>query len=621
MESFLFLGMRKALIFLGCCGFFITFLALSPYTNTSIELGFQDLLLRWIAGNTVPHPGILVVGIDGDSLSRVPQRWPWSRAMFGRLLETISRAGPRFVLVDILFSHPDQSDGGEGDRFLRDTLTRFPRIGLVSLVEESETANGFTIKEHRTFPDIRKQAGMEGFAHSVIDADGKVRSFVFLDHRREKKSLVLQVAQLLSSATAGIRPACRDSEQAFVALPSPDAPFPAVSAADVLDGRVATETFQGKIVVLGATAESLHDYHLTYLGVTSGPEILAATLDTLLKGTVRRQKAGLLWRMASFGVALLLIFLLFSFSKGEVLMKGLLIWVGAFLGCAVLCRSGHVYVPFAPFSWSFLLCLFGMFCLESMVNAAQIRAAKVEGLAAGAVQKELFPASVINEGEYLVRAVNIPCEEVGGDFFDFQVIDGRNLFFILGDVSGHGVPAALVTVMAKTAIEVLRQAQIFSVESFLKSFNQLTIRLLKKKRMMTAILGTLDLNTHELKIHHAGHLFPVLVSQDGTIREVKGISCPLGVSRKTVFPEIELVIQPGESLVIYTDGIVEATNWNRKEYSFERWYDNLSRVVPGLVATDDLYPLLEGVRKHAEGRPFADDVTMLVITRKRADPG
>lgn len=614
-ESLVYFGYRRTAFFVLLCLSTLSFLALSSTTNMGLELMFKDSFLRWNIQRTRPDPRILLVAVDNESLLRIPQRWPWPRAVFSRLIEAISKAGARFILIDILFLHPDPSDNGKGDQMLARTLEQSGNIGLVSLIEELETKDGLTIRHSRSFPEIRRKASLEGFARSIIDSDGKVRSFVFHDRRLEEDALVYEMARELSSTSFTLATDSEILTKRFISFPAPHDPYPFVSAGDILDGNFAPELFKGKIVVLGATAEALHDYHSTILGVMSGPEILAATLDTLLKGEVRQEKSGLGWRLGSMALGLLAVLLLYG--RTRMLLKGVMVWGCGYLVCGLSFLSLQCYIPLAPFSWTLFGSIVGILSLEGLLNILKLQTSKAEGEAARIIQRELFPSPVMTVGDYVIRTLNIPCEDVGGDFCDVQVIDEKTVFFLLGDVSGHGVSAALVTAMAKTSIEILRQARVFSASAFLFHFNELLKNQLKKKRMMTAILGTIDISRHDVNVHFAGHQFPLLMRSDGTIGELAEKSNPIGIAKKPVFPELVLSLQPGESLIIYTDGIVEATNWDGTEFGYERWIASLKKSIPELPVSADLSSLLGDVRKHVQGKPFGDDVTILVMQRMR----
>ncbi len=620
-EIILAVGLRRTYFLLAVVAALASIICLSSVTTGKLELFFLDCFSRLEMHQTRPDPRILIVGVDAESLAKITRRWPWPREIFSELLKKIHSGQPAFVILDILLQHPEQSDGGIGDRLLSQTIREMGNLGMVSIFEEVETRIGVVLNRFRSAPEFRKTANVEGFAWAVIDGDGYVRSFILNDDRMDEESLVAKVSRILGpgkpdprgendTVTGGPPP-----RKSFISFPPLDDSYPEVSACEVLADAISPETFRGKIVIIGGTAPVLHDYHQTLLGVTSGPEILAATLDTLLRKREKTELSGLKWRAALMVAGFLSALLLTNYCRSYYFLKSLIFEGVFFLGAGLLFWFGRVAIPVTPFFLAFSGVILSVIVMESLSNFITIQSSKVEGEASREIQKGFFPPTRVTFGEYSIFSFNLPCEDVGGDYCDVEKLDEKNLFFLMGDVSGHGFPAAMVMTMAKTSLQIMRQMGAFTILGFVDHFNQLLRDFLKRKRMMTAILGTLDFSNHIISLSHAGHLFPLVISSGGEIKEISARTVPLGHQRQTSSNLSIVTLNPGDSLLLYTDGITEAINWRGEGYGYPRWYEFLRRFVPKHGKDGDINGILEDLKTHVGGKPFDDDITVMLIKR------
>ena len=217
-------------------------------------------------------------------------------------------------------------------------------------------------------------------------------------------------------------------------------------------------------------------------------------------------------------------------------------------------------------------------------------------------------------GEFDIYATMTPAKEVGGDFYDFFLIDQDHLAVVIADVSGKGVPAALFMVIAKTLIKNHAQAgrdpeQVFSVVN-----NQLCGNN-EAEMFVTAFLGVLEISTGRFTYVNAGHN-PPLVSLGG-----KGYDW-LPVRRGFVlagmedirYRQQEICLQPGDSLLLYTDGVTEALDPQQELYSENRLKDFMnSGVLAGRTLEEQLQLLHADIEAFAAGAERADDITMLLL--------
>ena len=205
-----------------------------------------------------------------------------------------------------------------------------------------------------------------------------------------------------------------------------------------------------------------------------------------------------------------------------------------------------------------------------------------------------------------------PAREVGGDLFDFFRRDGK-LFFCIGDVSGKGVPSAMLMSVAHSIFR-LTAGKIDSPSRILQVINRELCRSNDSNMFITFFVGCLDLYSGELTFGNAGHDKPFVLSSGVRQLDTRA-NLPLGVFPDVSFAEQSCVLEPGTTLVLYTDGLTEAKNESRKQFGLTRLSQLLEESVsPGTPSPEDLVRRMsEAAHGFAGGAPQSDDLTMLVI--------
>ncbi|MBC8003638.1 MAG: SpoIIE family protein phosphatase [Opitutaceae bacterium] len=211
-----------------------------------------------------------------------------------------------------------------------------------------------------------------------------------------------------------------------------------------------------------------------------------------------------------------------------------------------------------------------------------------------------------------LSAVLEPAREVGGDLYSaFAGVAGRLVLFI-GDVSGKGIPASLFMVRASSLARLLGR-DIAEPERILARLNDELSSDNPSGMFVTMLCAVYDPNTGRIAMANAGHNRPVLLRPGASPRwAVERLGTALGFDAGLTFERTDLTLQPGDSLVLYTDGVNEAFNPQAECYGNERLLHDL-----GLFAqqpTPALPPgLLQNVRAHANGAPQSDDIAILVL--------
>jgi phosphoserine phosphatase RsbU/P len=222
----------------------------------------------------------------------------------------------------------------------------------------------------------------------------------------------------------------------------------------------------------------------------------------------------------------------------------------------------------------------------------------------------LFPAFP-DRPEFDIFASMDPAKEVGGDFYDFFFVDDNHLCFLIADVAGKGVPAALYMMVAKTLLKSEGQrlgepGQILSyVNNILAADNESCM-------FATVFCAILDTQTGEVRFANAGHNPPLRInSQEAHYLAVKS-GFVLGPMEDMNYETERLTLQPGDALFLYTDGVTEATNFADKLYGEPQLLADLQSG-PKEDLVDMVHNIRIAVTRHADGAPQSDDVTMVVM--------
>lgn len=214
-----------------------------------------------------------------------------------------------------------------------------------------------------------------------------------------------------------------------------------------------------------------------------------------------------------------------------------------------------------------------------------------------------------------LHALMTPAKQVGGDFYDFFFISPDQLCLVIADVSGKSVPAALFMMRSKTAIKDFARDGHGPAE-LLENVNRTLCDGNDTHMFVTVWLGILNLNTGVMRCSNAGHEYPAIMRTGGSYELLTDDHGKLlGIFRDLSQSEYEIRLNPGDRIFVYTDGVPEAADENRKQYGTGRMTEQLNR-----LKDSDQKTILEGVlqdiRKYAGAADQFDDITMLGLTYK-----
>ena len=214
--------------------------------------------------------------------------------------------------------------------------------------------------------------------------------------------------------------------------------------------------------------------------------------------------------------------------------------------------------------------------------------------------------------EFSIYATMDPAKQVGGDFYDFFIIGDKKLCFLIGDVSGKGVPAALFMVISKTLLktEGLRG---YSPDEMLCRVNNILCPDNDATMFVTLFCVILDLETGEVEYANAGHNPPLICSGDGCFEFMDvSKSFVVGPMPDTEYQSVRSTLNPGDIMFLYTDGVTEAMNPEHQQFSEERLKDYLSSL-SAMAPKDIIHAARAEIEAFVQGEPQSDDITMLAL--------
>jgi serine phosphatase RsbU (regulator of sigma subunit)/HAMP domain-containing protein len=235
--------------------------------------------------------------------------------------------------------------------------------------------------------------------------------------------------------------------------------------------------------------------------------------------------------------------------------------------------------------------------------------------------KKIFPAFP-DRSDFSLYATIEPAREVGGDLYDFDLVDETRLVFYVGDVSDKGVPASLVMAETMTLMKLASQQTGITPAEILRQVNVALSADNANCMFVTLFIGILDLKTGELSFSNAGHNPPLILGANG---ESRFVTLPdglvLGVMPEAEYRDDTVCLEPGDMIVTYTDGVTEAMSPDRVLYSEARLRETLATLA-GRGVGDTVAEIVASVRVHAAGAPQSDDIAVLALRRDvRSRPG
>jgi serine phosphatase RsbU (regulator of sigma subunit) len=232
------------------------------------------------------------------------------------------------------------------------------------------------------------------------------------------------------------------------------------------------------------------------------------------------------------------------------------------------------------------------------------------------LQTSLIPVTALDLDQVKVCGYYEPSLGVGGDYYDYFMVDKHKIALIIADVSGKGVSAAMLMVTIRTIFRTVFRNSQFSSNEIMKYLNQIFFEDIKYDQFSTVLIGIYDINTRELYYTSAG--FGPLVyysAQKKQIIEVPNQNLPIGITKNFVYEEAKVVLEPDDLLILFTDGIYEAMNQDRCEFSRQSFLNLIEQNVNYDV--DEIINITRDILKNfTKCYEYQDDRTLLLLKVK-----
>lgn len=233
---------------------------------------------------------------------------------------------------------------------------------------------------------------------------------------------------------------------------------------------------------------------------------------------------------------------------------------------------------------------------------------------ASEIQQRFQPTAPPHVNGYELQGISFPCYEIGGDYYDFIEREDGRLVIALGDVSGKGTAAALLMSSLHAAVHAQAGSH-DSLVSTISAVNRYLAENIPANRFVTLFYAELDPESGALSFLNAGHNPPLIVHSAGTVEQLASGGLPLGIKPDADYREGRTQLQPGDVLVVYSDGVTEAQSPTGEEFGATRLYEVVSRNIEASAA--GIRDRIESsLTKFSQGTSAADDITLVIVKRQ-----
>jgi CHASE2 domain-containing sensor protein/serine phosphatase RsbU (regulator of sigma subunit) len=408
-----------------------------------------------------------------------------------------------------------------------------------------------------------------------------------------------------------------------------------VSAADVLAGKVDPHALERKLVLIGVTALGLSDYQATPVADRmAGVEIHAQLLENIFDTDLLARPRAIVWAEAGLllaGGLLLILVMPRSWALASVGIYALMVVAFATLGVLLYLKAGLLFDAASP-----SLALGTVFTSMLVVTLAETerqrqllrrqveeqreRAARLAGELEAARRIQMGslpdPATAFPDDTRLdLYAFLEPAREVGGDLYDFFALDRDRLCFLIGDVSGKGLPGSLFMAVSKALYKSAALRRVGPVDAVMREADAEISRDNAEGLFVTMLAGILDVRTGLLEYCNAGHE-PLYLLPNGDrplVRLMEGGGPPLCVLSRFAYAASARRLAPGDTICLVTDGVLEAMSPKAEAYGRARFEALLEKVGRAASTAEVGEAIRLEVVRFADGVEQSDDMAILVL--------
>ena len=587
-----------------------------------------------------PSGDIVIIGINEETLAELGPYGPSYRTIMAYALEKLASDPehlPSVVAIDILY---EGESGTGGDAQLAAAAEKLGNVITACMAEygtEITWENSHAVERNASAVvnfvepyDALRSVTVQGHINAMSDKDGILRHallYVTKPGGEMVYSMAAQAARLYLEAKGQTFDLSAENvaRHYYVSFTGKPGDYnDGFSVYRLLMGQIPPEAWAGKIVLIGPYAAALQDSYFTAASKADpmfGVEYQANVIQSLLKNNLRSEAPDGIQFAVLAAISMVASFLFFrrKIWIGGVICAGLVIC--GFLGAWIFYLAGWVvHVLWIPVA-ALLLYLAAM--IYHYVLAARERRAlalekehiATELALATRIQASFLPKTFPDRQEFGLAASMTPAKEVGGDLYDFFLIDDDHLCLVIGDVSGKGVPAALFMMLASALIHHVAMHET-SPAKILTEVNKEICTRNPEEMFVTVWLAVLQLSTGVLTASSAGHEYPAVKHADGHFELFKDRhGFVLGGMEGVRYREYTLPLESGSKVFVYTDGVAEATDSNEQMFGTERMISVLQEKeneAPGEI----LASVSHSVETFVGKAPQFDDLTMLCIEYK-----
>lgn len=233
---------------------------------------------------------------------------------------------------------------------------------------------------------------------------------------------------------------------------------------------------------------------------------------------------------------------------------------------------------------------------------------------ATAIQMNLLPKVYPSIQGLEMSAMSMPAKHVGGDYYDFIHINEKRCGFAIADVSGKGVPAAILTSTIRATLRVLGSDKESDILDIIKNLNKITCKDTTNNMFVTLVYGIFDSSTKSFEYINAGHTYPFIISSDNKLVELKTGGCFLGIMEQIDYQKESVKLSPGDTLVFYTDGVTDTMKKDGSTFGTERLIKLIkeNKHLPAIEIRNKIY---EDTLSFRGDNDQFDDFTLLIVKR------
>ena len=603
---------------------------------------------RWVQDYLYQRPGvpsgdIKIIEINEKSLSEIGPYGPSYRAYMARALQVLAADPnnlPAVVAIDILYE--GESDSAI-DNQLAQAAAALPRVVTSCMAEFGDkitwedgravNLEAAVINVVEPF-DALKNATTQGHINAMPDTDGILRHALLYVENPETGEKILSMASQTARLYQEFRgesfslPYINTAGHYYVPFVGKPKTFDeGLSFVELIKGNYDPSLWKDKIVLIGPYAAALNDYYMTaadkgqpMYGIEYQANVIQSLFDHNLKSEASETFQFVL-------VAILCVCVAFLFFRLQIRFGGIIcvfLLIVSFSGASLFWRAGLVvHVLWLPVS---ILLVYLAALVSHYIMAARERRAlalekervSTELALATRIQSNFLPKTFPpfpDRHEFDLYASMTPAREVGGDLYDFFLIDDDHLCLVIGDVSGKGVPASLFMMLSSALIHHVAMHEL-SPAKILTEVNAEICNRNPEEMFVTVWLGILEISTGILTAASAGHEYPTLRKPNADFELIKDKhGFVIGGMPGIRYRDYTLNLEPGSRLFVYTDGVPEATDANQQMFGTDRMLQALN-TNPGASPSAILESVRNAVSSFVGTAEQFDDLTMLCLEYK-----